>query len=97
VVRPQAATFCLLSPQEFNDAQQIADRFRSDAAVICNLQGCEPALARRLTDFCSGLAYALEGSLERLDDRVLLLAPHDVELSGGAVAGLQAKAFFNQI
>jgi cell division inhibitor SepF len=84
-------------PQAFNDAQQIADRFRSDATVICDLQGCEAPLARRLSDFCSGLVYALQGSLERLDDRVLLLAPHDVELSGGAAADALAKAFFDQI
>jgi cell division inhibitor SepF len=97
LVRPPSAEFCLLAPAEFNDAQQIADRFRADAAVICNMQGCETALARRLTDFCSGLVYALDGSLQRLDDKVLLLAPRDLELSSEAAAGFLEKGFFNQI
>ena len=38
LVRPPQFEFCLVSPSEFNDAQQIADRFRRQAAVICNLQ-----------------------------------------------------------
>ena len=80
-MRPGNAQFCLLAPQQFNDAQQIADRFRAGAAVICNLQGCETTLAGRLADFCSGLAYALDGRLERLDDRILLLAPGTIALS----------------
>ena len=96
-MRPPRAEFCLVSPAEFNDAQQIADRFRRQAAVICNLQSCETALARRLTDFCSGLVYALDGSLQRLDDGLLLLAPRDLELSSEAAAGFLEKGFFNQI
>jgi cell division inhibitor SepF len=97
LVRPHDAEFCLFAPEEFNDAQQIADRFRSDAAVICNMQGCETALAQRLTDFCSGLVYALDGRLQRLDEKVLLLAPRDLELSSEAAAGFLEKGFFNQI
>jgi FtsZ-interacting cell division protein YlmF len=97
LVPAQRVTFCLLVPQEFNDAQRIADRFREGATVLCDLQGCGAALARRVTDFCSGLVYALEGSVTRLDGGVLLLAAHDVELAGEAAAGLQASAFFNQV
>lgn len=97
LVRPHNAEFCLFAPEEFNDAQQITDRFRGDAAVIRDMQGCETALAQRLTDFCSGLVYALDGSLQRLDDKVLLLAPRDLELSSEAAAGFLEKGFFNQI
>ena len=97
LVPQQRATFCLIAPREFNDAQEIADRFCGGAAVFCNLQGCEAALARRLTDFCSGLAYALEGSLAGRGEGLLLLVPHNVELSSEAAAGPQAQAFFNQI
>ena len=97
LVRPPKVEFTVISPAEFNDAQRIADRFRRQAAVICNLQGCEATLARRLVDFCSGLVYALDGSLQSLDDGLLLLAPTNVDLSSEAAAGYLQKGFFNQL
>jgi len=97
LVRPPRTEFSLVAPQDFDDAQHIADRLRADVPVIVDLQSCGPELAKRLTDFCSGLVYALDGSLELLDDRVLLLAPRDLALSSEAAAGFLEKGFFNQI
>jgi cell division inhibitor SepF len=96
LVRPPSTGFCLVAPQTFNDARQIGDRFRSDTAVICNLQGCETLLAQRLTDFCSGLAYCLDGTLSRLDEKILVLSPCDVELSSEAAAGFLQEGLFGQ-
>ena len=96
LVRPPSARFCLVAPQTFNDAQRIGDRFRSDTAVICNLQGCETLVAQRLTDFCSGLAYCLDGTLQRLDEKLLVLSPRGVELSSEAAAGLLQEGLFSQ-
>ncbi len=96
LVRPQRLEFGLVTPQSFDEAQQIADRFRQDAPVIVDLQDCEAALAKRLIDFCSGLTYALEGSLQIIDRGILVLAPHNVELSGEATVGLRTKGFYNQ-
>ena len=96
LVRPQRLEFGLVAPQSFAEAQQIADRFRHDTPVIVDLQGCEAALAKRLVDFCSGLTYALDGSLQIIDRGILVLAPRTVELSGEATVGLRAKGFYNQ-
>jgi cell division inhibitor SepF len=97
LVRPQRIEFGLVAPRTFEGAQQIADRFRADAPVIVDLQGCEAELAKRLVDFCSGLTYALEGSLQIVDDTLLMLAPNHVELSGEATVGLRERGFFNQV
>jgi cell division inhibitor SepF len=96
VTAPRVA-FGLLAPRTFEEAQQIADRLRAEVPVIVDLQGCEEQLATRLIDFCSGLTYALEGSLQLVDERILLLAPHHAELSGEATVGLRPKGFFNQL
>ena len=45
----------LVVPRSFNDAQQIADRFKEGVPVILNLQGSDQELAKRLIDFASGL------------------------------------------
>ncbi|MBA2643178.1 MAG: cell division protein SepF [Actinobacteria bacterium] len=87
----------LVVPRSFNDAQQIADRFKAGVPVILNLQNADTDLSKRLIDFASGLTYALDGSMQRVADKVFLLTPRDVELSAEERArALQRGGFFNQ-
>ena len=87
----------LVVPRSFNDAQQIADRFKASVPVILNLQGADTELSKRLIDFASGLTYALEGSMQRVADKVFLLTPRDVELSAEERArALERGGFYNQ-
>lgn len=97
LVRVERSEFAYLAPQSFAGARQIADRFRDDASVIVDLESCEAALAGRVTDFCSGLAYALGGSLQFIGERVLLLTPGHVELSGEEAVGARRSGFFNRL
>ena len=93
---PQAEVYLVVT-HEFEDARQIADKFRADIPVIANMQSCEAGLAARLIDFCSGLTYALGGGLQRLDDRVFLLAPRNVDLSSDGTDEFLEKGFVNQV
>ena len=68
-------------PADFNDAQQLGDRFKNSQPVIINLQGADLDLARRVIDFASGLCYGLGGQMERVASQVYLLTPNDVEVS----------------
>jgi cell division inhibitor SepF len=97
LVRPPRIEFSLVTPQDFDAAQQIADHLRADSPVIVDLQSCGRDLSKRLTDFCSGLTYALEGSLQCIGENVVLLVPHHVELSSEAPGGLHERRFFNQV
>jgi cell division inhibitor SepF len=71
----------VVGPRSFNDAQDVADKFKVNVPVIVNLQGVERDLARRLVDFSSGLCYGLGGQMERVANQVYLLAPSEVEVS----------------
>jgi cell division inhibitor SepF len=86
----------LVVPKSFNDAQQIADKFKDSIPVILNLQGSETDLAKRLIDFASGLTYALDGGMQRIADKVFMLTPRNVEISAEERARLIEKVFFNQ-
>jgi cell division inhibitor SepF len=87
----------LVVPRSFNDAQQIADRFKAQIPVILNLQSAETDLSKRLIDFASGLTYALDGSMQRVADKVFLLTPRNVELSAEERArALERGGFYNQ-
>jgi cell division inhibitor SepF len=86
----------LVVPKSFNDAQDVADKFKDTIPVILNLHGIETDLSKRLIDFSSGLTYALDGGMQRIADKVFLLTPRNVEVSAEQRAELLAKGFFNQ-
>ena len=86
----------LVVPRSFNDAQQIADKFKDSIPVILNLQGADPELSKRLIDFTSGLTYALEGGMQRVADKVFMLTPRNVQVSAEERARLLERGFFNQ-
>jgi cell division inhibitor SepF len=87
----------LVAPRAFNDAKQIADRFKAQIPVIINLQSADTELSKRLIDFASGLTYALDGSMQRVADKVFLLTPRDVELSAEERArAIERGGFYNQ-
>ena len=85
-----------VAPKSFNDAQDIGDRFRDGVPVIINLQAADHALAMRVIDFASGLAYGLEGGMKQIADKVFVVTPRNVEFSAEQRAELIEKGFFNQ-
>jgi cell division inhibitor SepF len=86
----------LVIPKSFNDAQDVADKFKDAIPVIINLQSSDTDLSKRLIDFASGLTYALDGGMQRIADKVFLLTPRNVEVSAEERARLIEKGFFNQ-
>ena len=97
VESPGSVRMHLVIPRSFNDAQQIADRFKQDIPVILNLQSSDQDLSKRLIDFASGLTYALDGGMQRVADKVFLLTPRNVEVSAEERARLLERGgFFNQ-
>jgi cell division inhibitor SepF len=97
VPNPSSVRVHLVLPRSFNDAQQIADRFKQGIPVILNLQNADAELSKRLIDFTSGLTYALNGGMQRVADKVFLLTPRNVEVSAEQRAQLLERGgFFNQ-
>ncbi len=86
----------LVIPKSFNDAQQVADKFKQTIPVVLNLQGIDNELAKRLIDFASGLTYALDGGMQRIASKVFMLTPRNVQISAEERAELIEKGFFNQ-
>ena len=84
-------------PKRFNEAREVADRFKEGTAVIMNLQSTEDSIARRLVDFASGLVYGLDGKIELVANRVYLLTPADVEVSAEERERLAGGGFYNQL
>jgi cell division inhibitor SepF len=71
-------------PREYKDAQSIAESFRDGIPVIINLSQMTEGDARRMIDFASGLSLGLYGKIERVTNKVFLLSPAHVAVSGEA-------------
>ncbi len=81
----------VVEPTEFADAQSIGDRLRDGQPVCVSLTDVDADLARRLIDFCSGSAYVLSGSMERVARNVFLLIPSGVEVPSSELQRLRDR------
>lgn len=64
----------------FDDAKKVADMLRERIPVILDLRDTDPVLVRRLVDFSSGLVYALDGSMRKTAEGVLLVSPPRIKI-----------------
>lgn len=64
-----------VSPVVFNEAQTVADYFKSGVPVIVNFVDTDHDVTRRIIDFASGLCYAMNGQMKKVAPNVYLLTP----------------------
>lgn len=67
-------------PAVYNDARAVADGLKDGRQQVVNLDRADDQMAERILDFLSGVTYALDGSVERVGDRVYLFAPANVQV-----------------
>jgi cell division inhibitor SepF len=65
----------ILVAYEFADAQLLADHLRDRRPVALDLREASSDTVRRLVDFASGITYALDGTMQRIADGVILVTP----------------------
>lgn len=80
-VRPVEVQSDVLVVEEFGDAKILADRVRDKVPVVLDLRRAEPSLVRRVVDFSSGLIYALDGTMRKVGEGLVLVLPPRVMLS----------------
>jgi FtsZ-interacting cell division protein YlmF len=80
-------------PTTYNESRRITDVLRSSRAVVLNVTELESGVARRLVDFASGTAYALNAKIEPLAQGVYLIIPQGANVSGDARQQLRLSQF----
>lgn len=85
----QEVVLCHLD--SFADTSSAADQLRSNKAVILNMENVDKAMARRVVDFLSGCAYALDGKVKKIAQSTYLFCPRNMEVSGD-LENLQGEA-----
>ncbi len=72
----------LFHPATFNDTSKAADDLRAKKAVIVNMENVDKAMARRVVDFLSGCAYAVDGKVKKVAQSTYLFCPHNMDVVG---------------
>ena len=72
----------LFRPSAFNDCTKAADDLRDRKAIIVNLENVDKALSRRVVDFLTGCAYALDGKVNKIAQSTYLFCPHNMDVVG---------------
>lgn len=87
----------VIEPHEFEEVQSVGDDLKFNIPVIVNLQNTNPELSKRIIDFCSGLTYALEGSIKKVADRVFLITPKNTVVTSSEKEILRERGLYNQV
>ncbi len=77
----RGAEVAIYAPRSFGDVTEIADALRGNRVVIVNLQGMERVLLQRIVDFTSGVAYTLEGKIQKLAEAMYLVVPAGIAVN----------------
>ena len=79
----------LVKPDRFDQVSEIADSLRDKKAVVLNLETTNKDVARRLVDFLSGCAYALDGKIKKIAVSTYLVTPYNVGVIGDLAEELE--------
>ncbi len=71
----------VVEPKSFDEVENIAENLKSRRPVIVNLEEVDKELARRVIDFLSGTAFAIDGITQRIAAGVFLFAPNSVDVT----------------
>ena len=71
----------VLKPTSYNDVQAVLSRVRTGQPVVLALENTDFDTAKRILDFCFGLACGIDGSVDELADRIFAVQPAGVTVT----------------
>ena len=84
-IRAGGVEVAIFAPASFSDVTDIADALRSRHVAILNLQGADRSLLQRVVDFTSGVAYTIDGKIQKLADAIYLVVPAGIPVNSAGV------------
>ena len=84
----------LVKPDRFDNVSEIAEHLRSKHAVVLNLEATNKDIARRLVDFLSGCAYALDGKIKKIAISTYIITPYNVDIVGDLIDELENSGLY---
>ena len=80
----------LFNPKTFDEAGELVGHMLQGRSVVMTLEGLPTENARRLLDFMSGIAFALQGKITPVSAKTYFVTPQNVDILGAQ--GEQAES-----
>ncbi len=68
-------------PSDFEEAQAIAENLKNNLPVVINLEGTELEISKRLIDFISGAAFALNANYQKISNHIFIFTPNNIDIN----------------
>lgn len=72
----------LFSPKGFDEAGELVGYLLQNTTVVMTLESVPTDMGRRLLDFMSGIAFALEGKITPVSAKTYFVTPQNVDILG---------------
>ena len=82
----------IVEPRAFSEAFQIADYLKANNQVVVNFKRVTTDVSKRIMDFLNGVAYAIEGNMQKLGPGIVLCAPKGFEIEGNISEEAEKKS-----
>lgn len=79
---PSQMKVVLIEPTDYDDVQDICDNLKNKKPIIINFENLDKDTARRMVDFVSGAVYALDGTIQKVSNGIVIAAPPNVDILG---------------
>ena len=77
----------------FDDAKDAADHLKNRKPIVANLEKLDNDTTRRVVDFLSGAVYGVGGKIQNVSNRIFLITPSNVEVTGNYREGAKVTGF----
>jgi len=72
----------LFEPRSFDEAEEVARHLKEKRAAVVNLHRLPRDYAQRTIDFLTGVVFALDGSIQKIGQNVILCTPKSIGVHG---------------
>lgn len=70
----------IIKPSGFDDIEKIIDGLKKGLGAIADLSGNASQDAQRMLDFLCGAVYALDGKIERVENKIFVMTPKNIDI-----------------
>lgn len=77
-------------PEGFEECPKLVDSLRERRPIVINLEKIDTETAKKIFDFLSGATYALNGTVQKVNNSIFIFAPANVDISATV---LDSKGF----
>lgn len=83
------ARVVLVEPVRFEESQSIADNLLDHKAVVINIESCDTDIAAKIIDFVGGVIYAIDGTIQKVSQGIILAAPQNIDIASELKSDLE--------